>query len=91
MIAQGFRDAAKLLRKEGWCKGDFHDLKGRRCALGALNDIFESRAEDIYQACKFFRKALRITRIDKWNDAPERTKAQVLAAFERAAKLLEKS
>ena len=75
---------ARIEKPESWGKG--HGLTPPRepalCALGAL--IFDGpHAEAIAR----LREALGTSYVHKWNDAPERTHAEVLAAFDRAIEL----
>lgn len=80
--------AADLIECDGHCKGCLVDLDGRRCAMGAIfmaclddsavNAVIAERAEHA-----LFRH-ISCT-IVEWNDAPERTAAEVVAALRGAA------
>jgi len=35
-VGQVLRDAAEVIRQDGWCQGYIRDTKGRVCLLGAL-------------------------------------------------------
>jgi hypothetical protein len=82
-------DAADLLEREGWIQRDDKTEHGR-CAVGAL---IETESEHRWAARD--RLLLEIGRSCRtnptrrlmiWNDAPGRTKQQVLDAFRAAAK-----
>lgn len=81
------RGARALIEKQ-WCQG--YDTYGY-CVITALG-YSERRLNAPYAECQAARGALRIA-IDahlhcgiifRWNDAPERTKEDVLAAYDRA-------
>jgi hypothetical protein len=97
-VADKLREA-RALTESGWTQEAFaRDAKGRVercesdkatcfCVAGALMRTmgivgFERGAE-------YVRKAIGRYRIDQWNDAPERTQAEVLAAFDKAIALVE--
>ena len=65
---------------EKWCQ-DAYERDGRRCALAAVNQGW--RGPEAYHAlliaCGDDAKS-----IGEWNDAPERTHAEVMEAFDRA-------
>jgi len=86
-------DEARALIERGWTQGDFaRDGEGNParidryaacfCAVGALVAV---DAEP--EATPFLRDALGVCSISFWNDAPERTHAEVVEAFRRAAEL----
>lgn len=35
-VGQVLRDAAEVIRQDGWCQGSIRDMKGQVCLLGAL-------------------------------------------------------
>ncbi len=59
-----------------------------RCAEGALCDS-DGTDDEWWRAYDVFRDAIGLDSIALWNDAPERTHADVLAAFDRAIALAE--
>jgi hypothetical protein len=86
-IADVLDDAADLLERAGWIQGKTGDPDGARCALGAIAGV--TAYPDSSEI--FVRSALRIEEavggsLALWNDAPERTKQQVLDTFRLAAK-----
>ncbi len=50
---------------------------------GVITDVRASRAEEA------LRDAIHATAVSHWNDAPERTHAEVMAAFDKAIALAE--
>lgn len=83
-------DVTKLLIEgrerieRGWCQGVMRKL-GAVCMVGALYEGTIGSDGNIY-----FNAELRLQRgagtddLPRWNDAPERTKDEVLQAFDRA-------
>jgi hypothetical protein len=93
-------EAAKLVER-GWCRCDFrkHTPNGvRYCLVGAINESvngiempsFKTRCE--FRDC--VKEAVMATigtrTLFHWNDAPERTQAEVVAALRGAAEGLGK-
>lgn len=67
--------AARLIERRGWCQGAFERLDGRVCAAGAINRAATSVAWldfDYYQT---------VGSLIPFNDAPGRTKDEVLSAL----------
>lgn len=95
VAARGAADvlrAAKALidMEEKWIKGIMRDGDAR-CAVGAI--LLAAPTMGGYVAtAKMFALAAGAEpgRIAFWNDAPERTHAEVMAAFDRAIQLAEK-
>lgn len=85
--------SARALVQAGWVQGEAFVLCGAGgvgrpvevhrayCAWGALRACNASE--------EFFQRAIDRISIPAWNDAYDRTKAQVLAAFDRAIALAE--
>lgn len=86
-IADKLREARALVER-GWTQGSFHAVDGKCCAYGALMDVSPLRdidpLQDALGAAIGVRGAYKLW---DWNDAPERTQAEVLAAFDRAIEL----
>ena len=59
------------------------------CAIGAIHAETKNRGELLYcKAVDMLEKAIAGEReIGEWNDAPDRTQAEVVAAFNRAIEL----
>lgn len=84
------RKAADVLERDGWCQGTHTDPYGRRCAFGALqvaraySDIRDDGSLKVYRLLHE-----RTGGVIDWNDAPGRTKQEVLALFRNTADELE--
>lgn len=63
-------------RKEVYCT----------CVYGAIS-LMTEELELIENATHFLEKAVETEFANEWNDAPERTHAEVLVAFDRAIEL----
>lgn len=75
---------AKRKIEAGWCKG-YYERQGSCCADGAL--ILAARHFDERHKARSALRAVvgrQWSRIEHWNDAKERTKRQVLEAFDKA-------
>jgi hypothetical protein len=88
-ISNGLREARALIER-GWCQ---HDMRNGDCVCirGAL--LFTFRRWDLeMEADKLLKVATGFQGyLGDWNDAPERTQADVLAAFDKAIELAELS
>jgi hypothetical protein len=69
---------------KGWCQR-FADDGGGVCAYWAIAQQFESRA-DAQPAASYLRRVIGPDIID-WNDQPDRTQADVVAAYDSAIAL----
>ena len=92
--AEVLRKAADVIRERGHCKGHY-ERHGSVCIFGALNVIETGNAleppPDITESERWLRKALGGDSVTLFNDAPERTAEEVIAALEKAAALAEAS
>lgn len=86
--------ARTLIDVEGWTTKDFGDLQdcgGKHCAWGAvvavMPDDFTGLSRTILEAADWKSP---LDGVIGWNDAPGRTKAQVLKAFDKAIARLER-
>lgn len=90
-VAEVLRAARALIdTPDKWCQGQFHK-DGAYCASGAIG---VAAGVDIEVGCWFCHPAWQALAdtvnaaqsggIGSWNDRPERTHADVLAAFDRA-------
>lgn len=91
--ARACADAAAYLRRYGHNKHSLGYLRSPVCALGALNaslygDPRSNEAREISTECAAVRRmgfASHLALLN-WNNAPERTAAEVIARFEEAAR-----
>lgn len=79
------RNAAKLIEKHGWVQGCFGDKRLGYCAAGAINHVAPSGAAAGLAKDKL-RQLAPDGLITLWNDAPGRTKDEVVAALRKAAR-----
>jgi hypothetical protein len=80
-------EAADKLRNDGWAQGHLRTQDGRSCVVGVLRG-FRVTTLTVVVASDRLVKHLGLSRTDDlmiWNDAPERTKEEVIAALEAAA------
>lgn len=103
-VADVLNRAADLLEKPGaWTQGEYdrhplHQESRCFCAIGAIVEAqgaLHVRCEDDDPACITFARWLDASEphpfmIARWNDAPERTQAEVVAAFREAARQSER-
>ena len=100
-IAAKLREAARLIQK-GWCKGTYAKGKSGRdvlpdspratefCAVGAIRRVAPHTYPEVHRALRLYlREWVGAGGVTFWNDAPERTKTQVVRAFRDAAKAVE--
>lgn len=79
--------AADLLERDGWCQKALSDGQGRRCVLQAMID--GGGSDRLYEAkialCRYLGLETSFPCVSPWNNAPERTQPEVLAALRGAA------
>jgi hypothetical protein len=87
-----FLKAADLIERQGWCQDRTHNASGEHCLLGAVwfshygkeppgGIVRELDWHEVFEILK----PHTAPSIAGWNDAPERTKAEVIAALRAAA------
>lgn len=99
-VPRVLRLAAALIERDGWCQGTYIAMDGRCCAVGALvqagdgvvdPDIFDAgpvemaRIHSAFDAAMKFIGRRAVSDLVDWNDEPDRTEAEVLAALRGAA------
>ncbi len=80
--------AIKILEKEGWCRGAYHDNQDRRCAAGAITESGKRLGLDPVPALQVMVERLQgrgYTNIPDWNDRPFRTQGSVVRELSKAA------
>lgn len=91
-VAKILNGAADYIEKYGHCKGHFQDGTGACCTLGAMRLQTEYRISwawgegSVAAFSKHIKNGWGEAGIANWNDAPERTKEEVIAALREAAK-----
>jgi hypothetical protein len=74
-------EAAAVIEKAGWCQRGLTDLHGRVCLLGAMmlaaDSLGANQGEMALAWVELDREAGEA--LPRWNDAPSRTKEQVIA------------
>lgn len=100
-ITEALRGAAGIIAERGHAKGMLEDTDGRVCAIGALRIACFGTArnrgrydqgfdwdlyDDIYSHLEsYIHDELCVDGVMLYNDEPERTQAEVVAAFRAAA------
>lgn len=94
-VAADLRAAAEVLRRDGWCQLTAHRFWGQHCAAGAIEVAVDPHWKDSAgweddQNARFSRATYALQDYigaspTFWNDAPDRTADEVIAALEAAA------
>lgn len=77
--------AADLIEMRGHAKHILKNDAGEMCLLGAILEA--GRGKDWPAACRPVQQLLGTDNIAMWNNQPERTKAEAVAALRAAAQL----
>jgi hypothetical protein len=80
--------AAQYIREHGWCQHRMEDTDGRVCLVGAIKRTLGMSLDSLVFGIEFNKMDTFIGDKDLggWNDNPSRTKEEVIAALEGAAK-----
>jgi len=86
---------ARTMVADGWCRETGSNAQGGVCAQVALGramglshrDFLTGKAEPVFEV---FRRAIGGTDIIEWNEHPQRSQSDVVAAFDRAIDLARK-
>ena len=84
-------DAANLIEKRGHAKHALEDASGRLCAIGALDCAATGSpltcdfSDTGHLAWQRLTKRIGCQQVSIWNNAPERTAAEVIQALRDAA------
>ncbi len=87
-VADVLNRAADHIEGYGWTKGTFEDGDGHVCLIGALDkatDIVHVPTWVMFEAAEALRDEIGDTSLIRWNDAEERTEAEVLALLRKVA------
>jgi len=79
--------AADLIERDGWCQGaDLKQVDGKpaRCAERAIEEFLTSRRK-FWEVMRALRNHVTVNTVWEWNDAPGRTKEEVIAGLRGAA------
>lgn len=94
-----FQQARQEILDRGWCQLSMSNNQGNVCTVGALckatnhnTDLQNTIAvdfvtTDFYQSRNFILDNVIDTFVSSWNDAPERTRQDVLDMFDVAASM----
>ena len=92
-----YADAADIIRKKGWCQGEYHKKGDGYCILGAIAKAYGVSDNELTDNLHFIWLTSDLLRVigsdfegieNEWNDEPGRTKGQVIAALMKADKLV---
>lgn len=88
-VADVLRDAANVLRRDGWCRGTMHQPTGEHCAIGAITTALGPPSTDrtrLYAStADAFRTFINTGSIPIWNDYTALDGEDVAARMEKAA------
>ena len=73
-------EAADYIERHGWCQNVYQNGLGNACVMGALLQVVRTTSRD-GKSLSRLRKYLDVTSLENWNDAPDRTKEQVVEAL----------
>jgi putative intracellular protease/amidase len=93
-VADVLDRAADVIAERGHCKGDYEGPDGSVCAIGALlvaiaggpADPLNARQFHTYMSARDWASDVVGNAVARWNDAPERTADEVIAALREAAR-----
>jgi len=80
-----YRRAAAHIEKYGWFQGSPGEWCSRRCAAIAIRRELDDRSDALNDIGGPLIRYLGVINITEWNDAPERTKEQVIFALRDCA------
>lgn len=92
-VADVLTRAADLLEEFGWRQGDYGSKReGTFCMLGAVDAACGDLGANFHNdgVCLALYKSFEDASVVKWNDAPGRTKAEVVAKLRDAAARLDR-
>jgi len=93
---------AREILWKGWCQGPYAETrKGvavevdhpdavRFCSYGALDRVAWEEGTSVSDATDALIRVINTPQVAGWNDAPNRKKREVIAAFDRAIKAASK-
>lgn len=94
-VSVALLEAADYIEEHGHCKNMLHTDGGQVCAIGALCAVADFTilfsASDRVRSFLNLGHELHFNPVVTWNNAPERTKEEVISAFREAAMMGEPS
>src|SRR6266853_1806600 len=81
-VGECYLKAIGVIETKGWCKGSLMNVSGQVCMAGAIQ-LTTCSWKERDDALRFLHKTLGL--VGPWNDAPERTKDEVIAKLKEAA------
>ena len=88
-VADVLNGAADLIERDGWVQHDYRGPNGERCLTRAIADVIgDARPWDspkYAEAAKALEEVTGTFLVAGYNDWPQRTKAEVVAALHAAA------
>lgn len=85
-VTADLRAAAEVLRRHGWTQGTFYDPSThRRCAVGAIRFATRRVRSRTDEALTAVENVIGGEGVIEYNDAPDRSADEVIAALETAA------
>ncbi len=81
-IGECYLKAIEVIEQKGWCKGHLLNAQGEVCMVGAIQmtNVPYNAKDD---ALRLLHRTLGLA--GHWNDAPERTKDEVIAKLKEVA------
>jgi hypothetical protein len=84
-VGRTLMEAASYLLRHGWTQGEWFDLHDRASAEGAIYTMAGSPAT-ARASVQALAGDIGCGDLDAWHDAPERTKAEIVSALQRAGR-----
>ncbi|SRR5258706_12465283 len=81
-IGECYLKAIEVIEQRGWCQGRLMDNQGKLCIVGAIQMTNAPYNTKNY-ALRLLHRTLGLA--GHWNDAPERTKGEVIAKLKEIA------
>lgn len=77
-VSKCILQAVEVIKERGWCQGKLHDASGQVCMAGAFFTPLSCDHEVLFLRKVFNRIQGAIGLIGPWNDAPHRSKEEVI-------------
>src|SRR5882672_7894855 len=83
-VGECYLKAIEIIEQRGWCRGKLVNGRGEVCMAGAIQ-VATTESYKLQQRALNLMHSTLGTFISKWNDAPERTKNEVIAKLREIA------